>query len=368
MLFTDTVSVSGVRQTADGYIVGDAKVARSGVQVYLGIEVGKPNEATVRVYRPENEVFSVDAMQSYAYRPMTDGHPDPDKYPDRMVNSENWNDLSVGQTGGEVARDGDFVRVPMVLMDQATIDSYQSGKCELSMGYTSDLVFQDGETPQGEKYDAIQTNLRMNHLALVTRARGGDQLKLGDEQKGDNPMTDSLRKVLVDGLQVETTDAGAQAIVKLQSDLKASQELMDEAETNHKQALADKDSELAQKDSEIQKLTDAQVSDADLDAKVRARAELLSTAKVIHDADYSGKSDDEIRKIVVSAKCGDESVAEKTDEYINARFDILADSVKEQQVDDPFRKTVIDGGIRTQHNDGWDKAANRAGVKLKEAS
>src|SRR5690606_13036081 len=144
-----------------------------------GWEVGKPDRPTVRVYRPETEVFSKDALHTYAHRPVTLDHPD------EAVTADNWKDYAIGQTGGEVARDGEFVRVPLVLMDSKAIEAVENGKRELSMGYSAELVFDSGVTPDGQEYDAIQKNLRMNHLAVVTMARGGSQLKIGDNlEKG----------------------------------------------------------------------------------------------------------------------------------------------------------------------------------------
>lgn len=177
--FSDKVSTSAVRKTADGYLVADAAVARTGIQNYLGSEVGKPEMPIVRVYRPAEQVFSKDAMKTYAHRPMTNDHPSV------AVNAENWKDYAVGQTGGDVMRDGEFVRVPLVLMDQKAISDWENGKVELSMGYSADIVFQKGVTDSGEEYDAIQTNLHMNHLALVDKARGGDKLRIGDQGKPD---------------------------------------------------------------------------------------------------------------------------------------------------------------------------------------
>ena len=81
MIFTDSVPVSGVRRTADGYLVAEAFVARTGIQDYLGSEIDPNNEhglrdvPIVKVYRPESSVFHKDAMNSYAYRPMTNDHP-----------------------------------------------------------------------------------------------------------------------------------------------------------------------------------------------------------------------------------------------------------------------------------------------------
>lgn len=142
MLLHDSVSVSGVRRTADGYLVADARVARTGIQEYLGSEVGKPEMPIVRVYRPPESVFAEDAMRSYAYRPMTNGH-------HGEVTAENWKQLAIGQTGSEVLRDGDFVRVPLVLMDADAIRDYEAGKRELSMGLEAEVIFEDGVTPTG---------------------------------------------------------------------------------------------------------------------------------------------------------------------------------------------------------------------------
>ena len=52
MQFTDAVTVARTRRRDDGYLVTDTRVARTGIQFYLGPEVGKPDMAQVRVYRP----------------------------------------------------------------------------------------------------------------------------------------------------------------------------------------------------------------------------------------------------------------------------------------------------------------------------
>ena len=135
MIF-DAIKITGVHRTADGFMVADARVSRSGIQEYLGIEVDPDNtlglrdKQIVRVYRPEDEVFGKKAMQTYAHRPVTNDHPS------TPVTAENWKRLSIGSTGGEVARDGDWVRVPLVLMDAEAIAQVEGGKRELSMGYT----------------------------------------------------------------------------------------------------------------------------------------------------------------------------------------------------------------------------------------
>lgn len=179
MHFNDTVTLDGSRRTEDGFLTGNVRVARTGIQIYRGYEVGKPDMQEVRVYRPESEVFKRDALHSFAHRPVTIDHPS------EMVNASNWKKYAVGQTGDDVLRDGNFVRVPMVLMDAAAIKAVEDGKKQLSMGYTCDLKWGDGVTPEGEKYDAMQVEIRGNHLAVVGAARGGDQLRIDGESELD---------------------------------------------------------------------------------------------------------------------------------------------------------------------------------------
>lgn len=339
MFLTDRVSVLSPRRTADGYLVADAKVARTGIQEYLGSELGRPDLPIVRVYRPPEEVFSQDAMHSYAYRPVTVEHPS------QMVDASTWKAVSAGQTGGEVVRDGEFVRVPLVLMDSAAISAWDKGKRELSMGYSAEIVFRDGVTPEGQPFDAVQTQLRMNHLALVDRARGGNQLRIGDRRapgdtdpRADNPerkptmSEQKTRTVMVDGLPVECTDAAAIAIDKLQRQLGDAQSTNQRQAAEHTTAIAAKDAEIAKRDATIDDLKGKVLDAAALDARVQERGDLIATAKAIHDADYRGKTDAEVRKLAVAGKLGDAAVAGKTDPYIEARFDILAEDPKKDPV------------------------------------
>src|SRR5690606_651042 len=99
--------------------------------------------------------------------------------------------------------------------------------------------------------------LKINHLAIVPRARGGSELRLGDGAKnwGARPVTHwkdtkPMHKITVDGFTVEVNDQAREAITKLQKQLS-------DAEAD----LAAKDADIEAKDKEIAK------KDADLTAK-----------------------------------------------------------------------------------------------------
>lgn len=180
MTFHDRAPLEKVRRLADGRIAAVCKFARSGVQAYAGHELGRPDLATVNVYRPASEVFDEAAMASFAHKAITLGHPA------GAVTADNWQKHSVGWTEGKVARDGDFVEIPLMLADASAVKAYDSGEArELSGGYACDLVWGDGVAPDGTQYQATQRRIRGNHVAIVPKARGGSDLKIGDAAVAD---------------------------------------------------------------------------------------------------------------------------------------------------------------------------------------
>lgn len=378
MKFTDAVSIAGTRRRDDGYLVADARVARTGIQIYAGHEVGKPEMPVVRVYRPDAEVFSRDTLASFAHRPVTNDHPA------EPVTADNWKTHAVGNTSDEVARDGSMIRVPLMVSDGATIKLIEDGKRELSAGYTCDLQFEAGKTADGETYDAVQKNIRANHVAIVQRGRAGSEVRIGDgagkwgaspvtiptADKEGSQMADALRKVLVDGLQVETTDAGAAAIEKLQKDIATLTRRIADAEKEKEEDDEEKEKELAKKDAEIDALKGKVLDAAALDKLVQARGDLIATAKSIAaDVKTDGLSDAEIRKAVVVAKLGDEAVKDKAEVYIDARFDILAEDAAKNA--DPVRAALQsqDRAPLTNDNgqDAYEKRLADAWKTKKEA-
>lgn len=149
--FTDAVTLANTRKTNDGYLVAEIRCARTGCQTYLGSEIGVQDKDKVTVYRPESTVFNRDSMATFAGKPITIGHPS------EMVTAENWKDHAVGDIGEDIARDGEFIRVPIKLMDAAAIKQVEDGMREVSMGYTTPISLEDGVAPDGTPYQAVQT-------------------------------------------------------------------------------------------------------------------------------------------------------------------------------------------------------------------
>ena len=378
MKLQDAAPIAGTRLRDDGYLVATATIARTGIQRYAGWEVGRPEQEFVDIYRPGDEVFSDASMASYAHRPITNEHPDED------VAAENWRDYAVGQTADEVSAEGKYVRVPLMVSDAAAIKDIQNGKRELSAGYRVELDWTPGRTPKGEAYDAVQRDIRVNHIAIVQAGRAGGA-RIGDSaadggkdrtrwgaaplsetcQDKENIMSDNLVSVVLGDNAVQVAVDASKTIEKFKADqVKA----LADAEAKHAKAIADKDKELGEKDAEIEKLKGQVVDDAALDKLVASRADVVAKAKgIAKDVKTDGVSDADIRRAAVASKLGDEKVKDKSDDYVSGLFDHLAADAK---LADPVRTALGDAKAQDGPIDMSDEAITerlkRAGIKAKE--
>lgn len=159
-----------------GFLRINGIVARTGIQVYSNAEVGDYNEPLkmVNVYRPRDEVLKEESLSTYANAPITDDHPN------TFVTVDNATELIKGSvaTYETYNKDGiDYIKAQIVVTDKDLINKVINGKMELSAGYSQNLVKEKGEF-EGVIYDYIQTNIKINHVALVDSARCGQECKL----------------------------------------------------------------------------------------------------------------------------------------------------------------------------------------------
>lgn len=344
----DTITLDDgakVRFTGDGYLVAAPRVARTGIQLYSGSEVGKPEMKVVRVFRPEAEVFDKDSLHSYAHKPFTNDHPS------EPVNADNWKDFAVGDLGGDVAKDGEFVRVPLVMMDAQAINDYRDGKRELSLGYTCDFRWEPGTAPNGEQYDAVQSTIRANHLALVKRARGGSSLRVGDANftERNEPMTTNTNGatavVMCDGVALNV-DAVSAAVIsahikRLEQSAASLQSKIDENDNKTKKDAADHATVLTEKQTALDKsvaevatlkkqIEDSAMTPAKIDALVIDRGAVIAGGKkVLGDKlVIDSKSNGEIRRQVVDHVMKDGAKG-WSDDAVTASFNTIVMSAKD---------------------------------------
>lgn len=148
--------VSSTRRTSIGGLRARANLTRTGVFKYR-----QSNGTTRNEYRPPEEVFDRDSLDSLGHVPLTIGHPS-------RVTPETWRQLSNGHVGEKPHRAGKFVAADIHIEDASAANDTEEGKLrELSCGYSCHLEPTPGVTPDGEAYDGIQRKIRYNHVALL---------------------------------------------------------------------------------------------------------------------------------------------------------------------------------------------------------
>lgn len=142
-----------------------------GVATRVGVfEYADGNGTIRRELRAPDHVFEAASVRSLRGVPFTNDHPM------APLDSTNTRQYQVGTVLDAKPRD-DVLEVGLRVTDAGTVQAIRGGKVELSGGYTTELDESPGEH-DGIPYDAIQTEIRYNHLALVDKGRAGPVARL----------------------------------------------------------------------------------------------------------------------------------------------------------------------------------------------
>ncbi len=361
----------------------DAYLTRTGVFIYRN-----PDGTEFRELRPAEEVFHGDSMNSFVLAPLTDDHPM------EAVTPANAKEHAVGSVGESIRRDGDYLAASLVVWHEATIAAMREGKREVSCGYSCDLEMTPGEY-NGERYDAIQRNIRGNHVAIVDVGRAGSDVRVrmdaavmvdvsGDaagtnivagSDAGESQRQNSAaeRSDSMDWEKLYKEAVAEKAAEKVRADNA-------ERERDEQKARADK-AEARRNDSETEivaasrKERDAANARADglevelrnakraredaekaMSQRVRERVALESKAREIlgEDQDVSTMADRDLKTAVIVKVDGEDAGVDssKSDDYVTARYD----SAVARAVSAEKQFVIRHGG---GHSDSGDEAAAR---------
>lgn len=363
-MFRDRLIFDKARVNSDGYMAVRARAARTGIYDYLGAEVDPDGahfaaDEIVKVYRPPEEVFDRESLASYVGKPITNDHPA------KPVTSANWRDVAGGtimSAARETVEDGDFITFDLAFMDAELIRDIESGKRELSNGYGAEIVVKDGITEDGERYQAIQTNMRGNHVAVVDRGRAGSQCRIGDAARCDvidanaikpklisgrtyadrfgdvktgsdtqpkdaNPMP---KMMLIDGLQVDISNVDtAEATIKtLMDKASAAADRAEKAEAEVATLTTDKAKLEAEKATLEKRVEDAKPKPHELRDAAKRYARVVDMAEKMGAKVEEEEDEDEIKRKVVGDRLGDVA-KDWTDAQIAASFESLCADLKD---------------------------------------
>lgn len=319
----DRTYIKDYLETPEGYLTfKDVPIARTGVFPYRRSDGATTYEAKL----PE-DILSASTMISARTKSVTDEHPQ------ELVTVNNHKDLSKGLTHTDSRVDGDKLYVSFTVTDSALIQKIKNGKREVSIGFLSDIVSQDGEY-NGQRFDAVQRNIEINHVAVVEKGRAGPDIGIRNDSdawqiENEKGGQSNMAKYKIDSVEYEVDSAVKSYLEAQQAKLDAA--LMKSKEVDTLQGRADaQEATIKAKEAEIKQLKEKQLSADELDKKVEQRVELIATAKpLLGDSfDFQGKTDREVKEAVIQTINKEFKGDSKSDDYINAFFDATTAQVQ----------------------------------------
>lgn len=346
-----------------GYLhASNVPIARVGVFPYLHSDGTWTNEAKL----PE-DILSESTVKSANNKPVTNDHP-VDDGENVLVDKSNSTQYVKGFTADNAHVEGDMLKVGLTIMDPQLIDAVQNGgKQELSIGFQTDVEPISGEY-NGAKYDSVQRNIQINHVAVVDRAREGHNIRItGDsaqmvvnDTRKEKQMAENEKNVFDDAgnTSSNTNSASSNTSSSSNSSSSSSSDDKDKQIADLKQQVKDLQAQLAkangsnsssnsQDDSDDDKGKNSNKSDSvereieklkaerdkykskvegdSFNSAVDDRIELIDEAKkILGDSyDFRGKSDKQIK--IDSIKKADSTidVEDKPDAYYDGIFEVI---------------------------------------------
>lgn len=331
----DIGALAPARKLPDGRLVAEGHLTRAGIFLYWNAD-----GSTRRELRLPEDVFRDDSLETFAFAPVTDDHPP------EFLNAGNARKYAVGAVGERVRRDEDHVRARITVFDAETIAKMESGKCALSCGYEVDLDETPGEHPVYGKYDAVQKNIRGNHVAIVDVGRAGDTVRVRmdaavqviERAAGAKELRMAIDKQAAELLATEKTradnaerardeekaraDKAEGALESLREEVEALRKTRDDG-GDEVEKLREQVVGLTAKLTEEKTRADRAESPERLRAAVDQRVRIEGAAAAVLGDRYDAArySDREIMDAVVEKLHGAGIPKDKSDDYARARFD-----------------------------------------------
>ena len=424
----DSIKVDETYYTNEGFLIDHPIVTTVGIFEYMN-----PDGSIRRELRLPEEVFAPESLESYKGKPIIVTHRA------GRVTTDNVEKETIGTMLTAAVKDGENVRVEIVIHNT---DALKTGLRELSLGYDLDLDETPGEW-NGQPYDAIQRNIRVNHLALVSAARAGEQARLNIDEKEnltggpemEQNKTDSglspeeLEEAIADFIakknaattstdsntatgdttpapdgEVTTTvnpeeqandedvvqsvkerrdrrdaetasnskETALETITQQDADIDALLKLIEQlrAERDFAGANADgndADCGTVQKDGDESKSQSLNLDSAAIDRLVASKIDVIRIADQLHLDGVDVISVKEGKKTLIKSVYPDIRLDGKSDDYIDALFDLTKQKIKSDNGTDKQRKQMFnkDTAAEEQTVTGADAARNRMIEKQK---
>lgn len=153
-------------------------LSKVGVFPYSGAQIGADPSKIYQVLRPEEELSNPEALESFKLLPFIDDHEMLGSSAAGLTPAEKKG--VEGVIGEEVYFKDGIVYANIKVFSEHLGDLIEAGKKQLSAGYRCMYEMASGVW-NGIPYDAIQRNIRGNHLALVDEGRMGKEVAVLDK-------------------------------------------------------------------------------------------------------------------------------------------------------------------------------------------
>lgn len=360
---------------ADGFLRDSPIVARTGIYIYQ-----QPDGTIRREYRPPEEVFDTDSEASFIGKPIVVGHP-----ASGIVNSDTAQDLAIGTIlSSGYQKDETNIACDIVIHNPSAIGE----KRGLSLGYRVDIEEAPGITPDGQQYDVIQRNIRINHLAVVDRGRAGAKARLNLDGDEIIEGVETKMKIKIDSVDFEVDEKIANYVNSLQNKEENARVKLDTANTELKSVKEQNTALKADADDKKAKL-DAMTAERDgLKAKVDAadaekekavkeaveavkadmqeRAELEETAKIAKVEKTDGLTNAELKAGIVKAAFGEKFKLDgASDAYLDGAYSAAKEMLRNDNAKNQAAKAK--GGAEKQEtkNDSANDARSRMIARMR---
>ncbi len=355
--------LDGKQRTPQGGLRTSANLTRTGIFLYQDAR-----GETVREYRPPEEVFHADSLDTLKLAPLVVGHPS-------EVRTDNWRTESVGVVAENVRPNEIYVTADVLVQDGPTIERVDAGELvELSCGYEVEVDRTPGTTPEGEQYDVVQRFIRYNHVGLgpANWGRAGGNVRLH-----------------LDGVEYLRLDSSGDVVLPPYSPGMLEEKKRADALEAERDALKTENAQLRADAATLQSdlvgaraLSGKLVDPAQIPAMVAARVSLETSARTILGASASftkkdsagvesSLSDDEVIALALEKADPSFKADGKSADYIRATFDFaVARSSREDAAHAGLQSSIVDvqkaGG--TAEKSRLDEAKEKAEADAKAAA
>lgn len=187
------------------WFIKNNPLSKVGIYPYLGQQISSDLEPDkiYQVLRPEEELSKPETIASLNLIPLVNEH--------EML-GENFTPAEKkgthGVTGDNAAFNNGLLSNDLKIFSESLKQEIQNGKKELSAGYFCNYDLTPGEY-NGQHYDAVQRDIKFNHIALVEEGRMGHDVRVMDSKITYDTIQDIL--------EIQKKETNSMKTKKLQS-------------------------------------------------------------------------------------------------------------------------------------------------------